>query len=163
MVFFPLYLEDILPEQPALIHYNKRCGGSTADDCPTKDYRLEMDLPGFKASDLSMNVSQDKVNIRAARRKLSKDGETVKKVQISKTLHLNSSWYDLSKLKANLADGVLVITAPLNEKNAPQEIQITSDEHESPALIDMSKENEEEAKNDDDSDKRSAATKPAEK
>jgi HSP20 family molecular chaperone IbpA len=104
-----------------------------------KVWKLSYDLPGIKAKDLSVTIDGNNVQISASRNltSLSGDSKTVKKARIFKSFPVTSNNVDLSQLKANLSDGVLVISAPKKESSDVKEITITTEPHsEDPALLD---------------------------
>jgi HSP20 family molecular chaperone IbpA len=96
-----------------------------------KVWKLSYDLPGIKAKDLSVTVDGSNVQVTASRNfaSLSGDSKTVKKSRIFKSFPVNSLAVDLSQLKANLSDGVLVISAPKNQASNVKEISITIEPH----------------------------------
>ena len=104
-----------------------------------KVWKLSYDLPGIKAKDLSVTIDGSNVQISASRNltSLSGDSKTIKKARIFKSFPVTSNNVDLSQLKANLSDGVLVISAPKKESSDMKEIAITTEPHsEEPGLLD---------------------------
>ena len=104
-----------------------------------KVWKLSYDLPGIKAKDLSVTIDGSNVQVSASRNltSLSGDSKTVKKARIFKSFPVSSNNVDLSQLKANLSDGVLVISAPKKESLDVKEIKITTEPHsEEPGLLD---------------------------
>ena len=107
-----------------------------------KVWKLSYDLPGIKAKDLSVTIDGPNVQISATRSLTSLDGDskTTKKARIVKSFPVSSSNVDLSQLKANLSDGVLVISAPKRDMSDVKEITITTDPHaEESELLDDNK------------------------
>jgi HSP20 family molecular chaperone IbpA len=96
-----------------------------------KVWKLSYDLPGIKAKDLSVTIDGSNVQISATRNltSLSGDSKTIKKARIVKSFPVSSNNVDLSQLKANLSDGVLVISAPKKDLSDVKEITITTDPH----------------------------------
>jgi Hsp20/alpha crystallin family len=92
-------------------------------------WKLSYDLPGIKAKDLTVTTNGSNVQISAARHftGLSGDSKSVKKSRIFKSFPVNSN--NLSQLKANLSDGVLVISAPKKTKSDFNKITITTEPH----------------------------------
>lgn len=92
------------------------------------EVRFSVDMPGIKVSDLDVSVDNGYLNISGSRSIRSADGKAVKKARYARTFSLNEDSTDLSKLKANLADGVLVVTVPKKTKQkAPTKIVVTTD------------------------------------
>lgn len=93
-------------------------------------YQIAMDVPGVKASDISAqlehhNGGKTPVLHVSGGRKVSKDGvSTETKFEKRFTIGQN---VDVSKLSANLADGVLTLSAPKVkiEEPEPMKIEIT--------------------------------------
>lgn len=105
-------------------------------------YQLSIDVPGVHVSDLNLKVEANgRVHIEGVRRRYiggGSGGETTaqKKYRFEKTYTLNPQVVDLAKAKANLADGVLVITIPKKPKLEPLTISITTNPHEQPSTSD---------------------------
>lgn len=82
-------------------------------------YRIAVDVPGIKASDMSVELEDNGKVLRiSGGRKLVKDGETsetkfVKRFTIGNNI-------DIDNLSANLSDGVLVLTAPKKKEEEKQ-------------------------------------------
>lgn len=103
-----------------------------------KVWKLSYDLPGIKAKDLSVTLDGSNVQISAARHFASTNGDskTVKKSRIFQSFPVNSNNVDLSQLKANLSDGVLVITAPKKAESTVNQITITTEPHPEDEVLD---------------------------
>lgn len=89
-------------------------------------YLLEAELPGYEKKDISLEVLEDTLTIRAERREEKED---------TKYLHSERSWgvcqrrFDLTgikadKIKAKYKDGVLRVTLPKEEKAMPMRLEI---------------------------------------
>ena len=99
-----------------------------------KEFRVSIDLPGVKIGDISLTAEDGTVNIRASRRYTASDGSTTKKLRIEKSFAVpDERTAEFSKVKANLADGVLVVTVPRKAKPEPVVIEITGNPHEEAA------------------------------
>jgi len=94
-----------------------------------KNLRISLDVPGVKASDISVTTDSKVISVSGTRRIFGSGGETAKKTRFSKSFSVDEQTVDLSQLKANLADGVLVIMAPKKPKPAPRSITITTEPH----------------------------------
>ena len=77
---------------------------------------LSIDVPGIKASNLKVAVEDGVLTISGTR----DDTSFSRQFQLDRTV-------DVAKLAANLADGVLTITAPKIEEPAPIQITITEE------------------------------------
>jgi len=94
------------------------------------EYQISVDVPGVKASDMSVNLENDgKVLHIVGGRKVEKENE-ISETRFEKRFTIGDN-VDTDKLKANLSDGVLVLTAPKLEKKKPeaQKIVITEEPH----------------------------------
>ena len=89
-------------------------------------YLLETDLPGFEKKDITLDIHDDMLTIRAERK--SKVEEKDKK---DKVIHMERSYgsyqrsFDISsvdadQIKAKYTDGVLRLTLPKLERTLPQ-------------------------------------------
>ena len=96
-----------------------------------KEIRISLDVPGVKASDISVTTDDKSIHINGTRRLFGNCGETKKKSSFSKSFPVDNHVVDLSQMKANLADGVLVVSAPKKPKPEPRSILITTEPHES--------------------------------
>lgn len=95
-----------------------------------KVWKMSLDLPGIKSSDLSVTTDGNKIQIDASRHfpdSSTGDSKSAKKSRISKSFLVDANQIDLSKIKANLADGVLLLSAPKIPKPAPHQIPISTD------------------------------------
>jgi HSP20 family protein len=99
------------------------------------EFTVSVDLPGVKLSDVSLTAHDGTVSIRASRRVHSSDGATVKKLRIDKSFALDQETVDISKIKANLSDGVLVVKLPKKAKPEPVVIAITDEAEPEPVPI----------------------------
>lgn len=93
-------------------------------------YQIAVDVPGVKASDVKVNLENDgKVLHISGGRKVEKD-DAVTETKFEKRFTIGDN-VDTDKLAANLADGVLVLTAPkLEKKEKPtKQIPITVGPH----------------------------------
>jgi HSP20 family protein len=87
-------------------------------------YEISMDLPGVKASEMTAQLEEDgRVLHVSGGRKIEKDGKTTE-TKFEKRFTIGSN-VDTTKLTANLADGVLTVTAPKLKAAEPVKIAIT--------------------------------------
>ena len=94
-------------------------------------YQIAVDVPGVKASDMTVKLENDgRVVHISGGRKITK-GDTVSETKFEKRFTIGDN-IDKTKITANLADGVLVLTAPKVEKKEPvvHTIAITEGPHE---------------------------------
>lgn len=89
---------------------------------------VSVDVPGIKKKDLKVSVENDQLEIEGSRRVSTPHGASTRKFSRSFALDVDS--LDLSKMSANLTDGVLRVSIPKKERPAPLEIDITEGETE---------------------------------
>ena len=130
----PLILSPLDAMSTALVDYesalskDKSVKTKNQDDL-NRDFRVSLDLPGVKVNDLQINVDQGVLNISGFRRILSREGETSKRNRFNYSVQVEDDT-DLSKIHANLSDGVLVITAPKKARPEPMVVPISTESHE---------------------------------
>jgi len=94
-------------------------------------FKLDLDVPGMKQSDLELTFHEGVIRVAGLRRKVSADGKTVKKIRLDRSFRVDTQTIDVSQIKANLADGVLTISAPKKKKPEPVTIMISTQEDKS--------------------------------
>jgi HSP20 family protein len=85
---------------------------------------LSIDVPGVKASDVSVNVENRVLTISGSR--TVQDGNRSNALKFSRQFALDAT-VDAERLSANLVDGVLTITAPKIEKPGPVQVTVTEE------------------------------------
>ena len=101
-------------------------------------YQIAMDVPGVKASDITAqleNHGKTPVLHVSGGRKVVKDGTTTE-TKFEKRFTIGQN-IDASQLTANLADGVLTVSAPKIKKDEPEPMKIEITEHK--AIMDEKK------------------------
>jgi HSP20 family protein len=96
------------------------------------NFQICVDVPGVKAADLTVNVEHEgKVLHIAGGRKVVKDNGDTSEVKFEKRFTIGRNM-NIDKMTANLADGVLTLTAPVKEeeKKKVHTIAITEGKHE---------------------------------
>lgn len=129
----PLF--DIMPVIPNLLREEdmKLLHSSPGYEINESDgkYQIAVDVPGVKATDMTVKLENDgKVLHISGGRKVQKEGKTIE-TKFEKRFTIGNN-VDTSKLTANLADGVLMLTAPKLEvkKPEPMTVAITEGPHE---------------------------------
>lgn len=93
-------------------------------------YQIAVDVPGVKASDMTIKLENEgRVLHISGGRKVTK-GDTVSETKFEKRFTIGDN-IDTEHISANLADGVLLLTAPKVEKKEKpvQTIAITEGPH----------------------------------
>lgn len=105
----------------AILRQSSPCFEIHEDD--TK-FQLSVEVPGVKVEDMSVQVEQNGRVLRlSGGRKIKKDDE-VTETHFEKSFRLHSN-IDANKITANLADGILVVTAPKGEVKTTVSIPIS--------------------------------------
>ena len=79
-------------------------------------YQISVDVPGVKASDITVNLEHEgKVLHISGGRKSTQDDGSYSEMKFEKRFTIGSNM-DVDKITANLADGVLTLTAPVKEE-----------------------------------------------
>jgi HSP20 family protein len=87
-------------------------------------YQIAVDVPGVKAGDMSVQLENDgKVLHISGGRKIVNDN-TITETKFEKRFTIGKN-VDMEKVTANLADGVLVLSAPKIEKKEKPVLTIT--------------------------------------
>ena len=102
---------------------------STSSEVQTEDenkpFQLDLDVPGVKESNIDIEVKgdTDKTLTIKAVRELGKDSEgKPRTTELSKEFQINEL-VDTSKIVATLSDGVLTVSAPVDEKKAETSVK----------------------------------------
>merc|ERR1712137_939011 len=106
-----------------LQHLNDNNSNVTIDN-NDDEIIISMDIPGIKQQDLKVQV-QDNFLVITGTRKSQK-----KSMEFTRRFSLDNNAVNVSKIKANLSNGVLVVTVQKFEKTSPVDIDITEDEHD---------------------------------
>lgn len=92
-------------------------------------YILEADLPGMKKEDIAVQVLQDRVSIKGARKRPQREGETGYRRyeraegQFERNFRINGG-VDAEKVEAKFENGVLTVTLPKPETAKPRQIDV---------------------------------------
>jgi HSP20 family protein len=87
-----------------------------------KKFQLSIDVPGVKAEDMKVDLLQDGRLLHLSGGRKVEKGGSVTETKFDKSFTIDET-VDTSKITANLADGVLVVSAP--KKEIPEEKPIT--------------------------------------
>lgn len=83
------------------------------------NYQIAVDVPGVKKDDITVNVEEDGRILKiTGGRKVVRDGKTTE-TKFMKRFTIGDN-VDMDKMTANLADGVLTLTAPKKEEEKPK-------------------------------------------
>ncbi len=94
-----------------------------------KDFRIVMDMPGVRNSDLELSLEDDTLNVKAERLAAvpadykPRRRELLDKVVLRRSFNLGNA-VDADGIQANLQDGILTITLPKSQKSLPRRIEV---------------------------------------
>ena len=89
-------------------------------------YLLEADLPGFEKKDITLDIRDDTLIVRAERKsKVEEKDKKDKVIRMERSYGSYQRSFDISgvdadKIKAKYVDGVLRLTLPKQEKRLPE-------------------------------------------
>ena len=89
-------------------------------------YLLEADLPGFEKKDITLDIRDDTLIVRAERKsKVEEKDKKDKVIRMERSYgsyqrSFNISGVDADKIKAKYVDGVLRLTLPKQERRLPE-------------------------------------------
>ena len=90
--------------------------------------RITIDLPGARASDLSLTVTEDGVlRLIGGRRLPARDG-SIANSRIFRSFKVDPQKVALNKFRANLVDGILTIEVPRVMPSSTRRIEVGVDE-----------------------------------
>ena len=82
-------------------------------------FNINVDLPGMKPSDIKVELEHDGSVLHISGERKIKTENTYKEVSFDRRFSLGAN-VDVEKMTANLADGVLTLTAPKMEPEKPK-------------------------------------------
>mmetsp|Transcript_17947 Transcript_17947/g.25314 ORF Transcript_17947/g.25314 Transcript_17947/m.25314 type:complete len:374 (-) Transcript_17947:61-1182(-) len=94
---------------------------------------LSIDLPGVKSKDLNVVFENDTLYISASRHYYQGPQDQHAESSVLRRFAIDGTIVDTSNFKANLADGVLVVTAPKKAKEEDRVVPITTNQDTLPA------------------------------
>lgn len=136
--FVPYMLDDFGSYKPVKFFDREDHALSSEYEEDDNEVRFSIDMPGVKASDLDVTLKDGHLHVSGVRRTKVAEGKTVKRARYARTFTLDQDATDVSKMKANLADGVLVVTVPKKPKKTPMKITVTTEPH-SEKRVDVAK------------------------
>lgn len=84
------------------------------DETSDHSARLSIDVPGVKAQDMKVEVVDNSLRVSGERKDAGSESK------FSKMFTIDPSLFDVSKIKANLDNGVLTLTMPKHAKEEPR-------------------------------------------
>lgn len=105
-----------------------------------KEYTVSVDVPGVRAEDMNIKIEDNNVLHLSGGRKIQ-DGESFSERKFDYRMTLGDVQVD--KISANLADGVLKLTAPKVEVKKPEARTIRITDGPAPMQLDVEKKQQE--------------------
>ena len=108
------------------LFYDEKLDAMKTDIRETKDaYILDVEMPGFEKSEISMDVENGYLTIRAEKsEKESEDGKEHRYVRKERSVSCQRSYYigdtEEDAIKAKYDKGVLTVTLPKKEEKKPE-------------------------------------------
>jgi HSP20 family protein len=95
-----------------------------------KDFRIVMDMPGVRNSDLEISLEDDTLSVKAERNAVVPEAYRARRRELLDKMVLRRSFtlgaaVDTEHIQAILQDGVLTLTLPRSEKSLPRRIEVT--------------------------------------
>lgn len=94
-----------------------------------KDYRIVMDMPGVRNSDLEISLEGDTLTVKGERKTEVPDAykprrrEMLDKVILRRSFTLGNA-IDTEHIQATLQDGLLTLSLPKSQKTLPRRIEV---------------------------------------
>lgn len=123
--FNDFFLEDDMEDfAPTMMHDSMRCDIYEKDG----DYHMEIDIPGFKKEDISIDCDNGYLTV-SAEKTFEENDETKKYIRRERSYgKYQRSFYvgdiDSSKIKAEFKHGILKITVPKTSAETKKHIEI---------------------------------------
>ncbi|KAG7354751.1 heat shock protein Hsp20 [Nitzschia inconspicua] len=102
-----------------------------------KTYTVSVDVPGVRAEDMNIKIEDNNVLHLSGGRKIQ-DGKNFSERKFDYRMTLGDD-VQVDKISANLADGVLKLTAPKMEKKKPEARTIKITDGPAPMQLDVEK------------------------
>jgi len=102
---------------------NGKCDFEESDS----GYSIELEVPGIKKDEISINVKNDILTISWKRKKENKKGIGRTRYEINEgsfTRSFDVEGADVGKIEAELKDGLLKVNLPKTENSKPKKIEI---------------------------------------
>jgi len=94
--------------------------------------QLSIDVPGVKANDLKVQADDNVLNVSGSRKQIGTNENTT----FVRSFAIDKHTADMSKMTANLADGVLVLNVPKRAKKQESvTITITENPHDGADMV----------------------------
>ncbi len=121
------WMEHSLPQRPARpSHYAPRVNAWEQEN----EFVMEMEVPGFKDEDISLEVLNDQLVVKGTVTRNAKEAPPEYKIWEFERTGFERSFrlgevVDQEKISAKIENGMLFVTLPKKEKAQPRKITIT--------------------------------------
>jgi HSP20 family protein len=134
--FFGMPSRPLYPPMPLMRSLDSNANATLRHSSPCYEiheddtkFQFSIDVPGVKPEDMTVQVEQNGRVLHLAGGRKIKRGDEVIETRFEKSFSLGKN-IDASKITANLADGVMVVTAPKDvSKDQVVKIAITQNPH----------------------------------
>ena len=120
------YIDSAFNDLFRPLFYDEKLDAMKTDIRETKDsYILDVEMPGFEKSEISLDVENGYLTIRAEKsEKESEDGKENRYVRKERSVSCQRSYYigdtEEDAIKAKYDKGVLTVTLPKKEEKKPE-------------------------------------------
>lgn len=120
------YIDSAFDDLFRPLFYDEKLDAMKTDIRETKDsYILDVEMPGFEKSEISLDVENGYLTIRAEKsEKESEDGKENRYVRKERSVSCQRSYYigdtEEDAIKAKYDKGVLTVTLPKKEEKKPE-------------------------------------------
>ena len=120
------YIDSAFGDLFRPLFYDEKLDAMKTDIRETKDsYILDVEMPGFEKSEISLDVENGYLTIRAEKsEKESEDGKEHRYVRKERSVSCQRSYYigdtEEDAIKAKYDKGVLTVTLPKKEEKKPE-------------------------------------------
>lgn len=120
------YIDSAFSDLFRPLFYDEKLDAMKTDIRETKDsYILDVEMPGFEKSEISLDVENGYLTIRAEKsEKESEDGKENRYVRKERSVSCQRSYYigdtEEDAIKAKYDKGVLTVTLPKKEEKKPE-------------------------------------------
>ena len=120
------YIDSAFGDLFRPLFYDEKLDAMKTDIRETKDsYILDVEMPGFEKSEISLDVENGYLTIRAEKsEKESEDGKERRYVRKERSVSCQRSYYigdtEEDAIKAKYDKGVLTVTLPKKEEKKPE-------------------------------------------
>lgn len=125
------FMSDVFDGFFKPVFFDEKLDGMKTDITETeKDYQMEIEMPGFEKSDISISLENEYLTVRAEKKEKEESGEKNRYLRKERSVSCERSYFvgDIKEedVKAKYNNGVLSLVVPKDEpkKALPRNISI---------------------------------------